>query len=186
MQSNPDQQQTSTIPAAEVRKGDTVLGSTTHSAWTGKIEPLYHSNPYIADPQADKPGCGCPGHESLTDEDRTKTLVVLYDGENWDYACDVVPADLLIIIAARPETPEVLPEMDHTSRGWEFTHNGTPVVVYPTPGTPEEWSARLRGGKTIVAMRPTREDAARGAIAILNGDTNGQTGWDILAGLLSL
>jgi hypothetical protein len=92
-----------TIPAADIRKGDTVLGFILDMG--GRQERMDHSDPYVADPQADKPGCQCPGHESLTDEDRAKRLVVLYDGARWDYACDVMTADTLVIITQEGPRP---------------------------------------------------------------------------------
>lgn len=91
------------IPASDVIAGDLVLGFVSPDT----SQTIHHSDPYIAAPQPDKPGCQCPGHEALEDQDRAKTLVVLYDGDLWDYACDVVPTDWLIAIAAREEQPSL-------------------------------------------------------------------------------
>ena len=98
------------IPASHVIAGDVVLGYVDPTSGGA----VYHSDPYAAAPQADKPGCQCPGHESLTDEDRTKPLVVLYDGENWEYACDVLHADDLVIIQKRTGA-EGLPATDRAA-----------------------------------------------------------------------
>lgn len=165
------------VLAADVIAGDRVLGFVDPA--TGRV--IDHPDPYTATPQADKPGCQCPGHESLEDEDRAKTLVVLYDGEIWDYACDVVPADWTIVITARPE-----PDLRRTATGYAFTHNGRTVHIFRTPGTPSKWSAAPAGCKTIVSHRKTRREAVRAIVRYLNGDMSGRTGFDKLAELLSL
>lgn len=156
----PSNQNQTVIPAADVRTGDTVLGTVLNLG--GRPEPIYHSDPYVAAPQANKPGCQCPGHEALTDEDRSKTLVVLYDGEIWDYACDVLPADAHVIVERPEPGTQTLPAMDRTDRGWEFEHNGTTDV------------------------HPTRDDAVRAATTILDGDTSGQSSYDTRARRVSL
>jgi hypothetical protein len=191
------------VLARDVRQGDVVLGCTVLSTWTGKIEVIEHSDPYVADPQPDTPGCQCPGHTSLEEDDRAKELVILYDGEIWDYACDVVPADDYVIIRKRPQAEVVAevvaeqapqdeqaaPEMRPLSKGSKshvFEHKGTTVYVYPTSGNRELWSARPEGHKTIVSHRKTREEAARAAVAYLDGDDSQRTGFDMLSELLSL
>lgn len=82
--------------ADEVRKGDLVVASTIEL--DGRTLRLDHSTLYAADPQPDKPGCGCFGHQALDDEDRARPCVVLYAGPLWDWSCDVVPADALVIV----------------------------------------------------------------------------------------
>ncbi|EMF31113.1 hypothetical protein H114_00752 [Streptomyces gancidicus BKS 13-15] len=177
------------IPARDVVQGDTVLGCTV-ALPGGRIDVIWHSDPYVANPTADKPGCQCPGHEALDDADRARPLVVLYDGELWDYACDAVPADDLVVIQKRTEqaTDDTtdLPEMRPVGRTFVFEHDGTTVHVFPTPGNPDHWSARPRGHKTVVSHRTTHTDAARAAVAYLNGDDSQRTGFDKLTELLSL
>jgi hypothetical protein len=95
------------VPAGDVHKGDVVLAATIEM--NGQTIRLDHSAPYVADPRPDKPGCGCFGHQNLTADDRAKPLVVLYDGPIWDGACDVVPADMLVIIRERTEQRPATP-----------------------------------------------------------------------------
>ncbi|CAL9609963.1 hypothetical protein SUDANB1_05605 [Streptomyces sp. enrichment culture] len=184
------------IKASEVIAGDVVVACTVVTA-LGRTEAIYHSDPYVAEPQADDPNCDCPGHQSLTDKDRAKPCVILYNGEIWDYACDVMPADDLVIIQKRPEAvaeqapqaeqaEEPLPELRPYGKGVTFQHDGRRVWVFPTPQNRDRWSARAEGGKTIVSHRENRDEAVRAAVRYLNGDDSGRTGFDRLQELLSL
>ncbi|MFJ7069332.1 hypothetical protein [Streptomyces sp. NPDC101115] len=98
------------VPAHAIRRGDLVI-ATTADLGDGRIIRLDHAVPYYADPRPDAPGCGCEGHASLEPEDRAQPLVILYEGENWEFACDVVPADSLVVICrtAHPATGEEQP-----------------------------------------------------------------------------
>jgi hypothetical protein len=87
--------------AEDVVAGDLVLGYV-RSLPSGRQVVEYHADAYEAAPVPHVPGCNCPGHESLTDEDATGPLTVLTDGFPWD-ACDVMPSrDLVLIVPARP------------------------------------------------------------------------------------
>ncbi|MFF5655258.1 hypothetical protein [[Kitasatospora] papulosa] len=184
-ETNTNRPGTEAVLARDVRKGDVVLAATMRTA-TGQLAILEHSDPYVADPQADKPNCQCPGHEALTADERAKPLVVLYDGEIWDFACDVVPADEYVIVKKRDEQADDLPKLTPTKRnGGTFEYNGRTVYVYPQPGAPSKWRVTANG-KVLAAMCATRDEAVRRAIRVLDGDTTALTGWALLARALTL
>lgn len=186
--------------AADVVAGDLVLG------WVmtlpnGRQVVDYHADPYEAAPIAHDPNCGCGGHASLTADDSAKELTVLTDGFPWD-ACDVMPStDLVLIVpAARPaplqtttkkkealamQTTTKLPKLRQSGDGWTFTHRGAACTVYRNASDPALWDVRGDSGP-LATRRTSRSQAIRDAIAVLDGDTSGETGFDTLARLLDL
>lgn len=167
------------IPATQVRAGDVVLG------FLIGTQAMYHGDSYVADPRPDAGDCGCSEHRNLADDGYEGPAVVLYDGELWDYICDVVPADTVIIIRTRPE--DVIPKGVTFVQGnpMNFRYKGKRCRIYPTPGQPELFSVRVNG-ETTLTRRKTHGLAVQDTVAYINGDRGVVTGMDNLAKLLSL
>ena len=186
--------------AEDVVAGDLVLGYVL-TLPGGRQVVDYHDDAYAAAPVPHIPGCDCPGHSVLTAEDTAGPLSVLTDGFPWN-ACDVMPSSALVLIvpAAKPAplptrttsqkkdmpvSPTTLPKLRKSGDGWTFTHNGTACTAFRNSGDPQLWDV-YADGKPLATRRASRSQAIGDAIAVLDGDTSSQTGFDQLASLLVL
>ncbi|MDT0377295.1 hypothetical protein RM572_00705 [Streptomyces sp. DSM 42041] len=197
---------TRTIPAHQVKAGDTVLGTVITTPGGTTCDDL-NADPYTAAPVPNDPDCGCPGHDALTDEDKAGDVVVLTTGYPYD-CCDAMPADTPVIIAAPAEptprpnvakarTPKAtrataktpLPRFCRDFRGaYGFTHGDRYCVASRNPGAPELWDVHNETGgihQPLASRRTTRAQAVRDAIARLDGDDSAVSGADLLAEILS-